>query len=171
MKTLYHVAQVNISRMTAPLDDPSMQDFIASLDELNALADQSPGFVWRLQTEEGNATYIRPYDDDRILFNLSVWETIEHLREYVYYTAHNELMRKRRQWFEKFDGLTFAIWWVTPGHIPTIEEAKERLAYLRSHGETPRAFTFKKAFPPEGIAGEIIGVVFESLPCLKKGLA
>lgn len=154
MKTAYHVAQVNISRMIAPLDDPSMLDFVASLDEINALADKSPGFVWRLQTEEGNATYIRPYDDDRILFNLSVWETVEQLREYVYRTAHNEVMRKRRQWFEKFDGRSFAIWWVIPGHIPTVEEAKDRLAYLQSHGETSRAFTFKNVFPPEEPAPE-----------------
>jgi len=154
MNKIYHVAQVNISRILAPLDDPWMEDFVASLDEINALADNSPGFVWRLQTEEGNATYIRPYDDDRILFNLSVWESVEHLRAYVYYTAHMDIMRKKRRWFAKFDGMSFAIWWVTPGSIPTVSEAKDRLAYLQSHGESSQAFTFKNIFQPDESAAE-----------------
>src|ERR1700682_2002993 len=98
-----HLAQVNIGRMKAPLDSAVMEGFVARLDEINALADGSPGFVWRLQTSEGNATYLRPYDDDRILFNLSVWASIEHLKNYVYKTAHAELIRDRKQWFEKFE--------------------------------------------------------------------
>ena len=147
-----HIAQVNIARMQAPLDDPIMADFVARLAEINALADRSPGFVWRLQTEEGNATYLRPYDDDRILFNLSVWETIDHLKEYVYKTAHGEVMRQRRQWFEKLDAMYMALWWVGAGHIPSVAEAKQRLEYLREHGETARAFTFRHVFPPT--AGE-----------------
>jgi hypothetical protein len=144
---LYHIAQVNIARMHAPLDDPIMAGFVARLAEINALADESPGFVWRLQTEEGDATYLRPYDDDRILFNLSVWETIERLKEYVYRTAHGEVMRQRRQWFEKFDGMYMAMWWVKSGHIPSAAEAKQRLEYLQEHGETVYAFTFKRTFP------------------------
>src|SRR6059058_5838471 len=95
----YKVAQVNIARMRAPLDDPVMAGFVARLAEINALADRSPGFVWRLQTEEGDATYLRPYDDDRILFNLSVWENVEALKAYVYRTAHAELIKGRRSWF------------------------------------------------------------------------
>src|SRR5215813_12554389 len=125
--TNYHLAQVNIARMLAPLEDPLMADFVALSDEINALADRSPGFVWRLQTESGNATYIRPYEDDRILVNLSVWETVEHLKEYVYRSAHAGVMRRRRQWFEKFDGAYTALWWVEAGHIPKVVEAKERL--------------------------------------------
>ena len=144
----YQIAQVNIARMRAPLDDPLMAGFVARLAEVNALADQSPGFVWRLQTEEGDATYIRPFDDDRILFNLSVWESVEHLKVYVYRSAHNEVMRQRRQWFEKFDGMYMALWWVKTGHIPTVAEAKQRLAHLQHHGETPFAFTFRRLFPP-----------------------
>jgi hypothetical protein len=143
-----HIAQVNIARMRAPLDDPIMAGFVARLAEVNALADRSPGFVWRLQTEEGNATYLRPYDDDRILFNLSVWETIEHLKGYVYKTAHGEVMRQKRQWFEKFEGMYMALWWVNAGHIPSVAEAKQRLQYLQEHGETAYAFTFKRMFPP-----------------------
>src|SRR5712692_1444271 len=101
----YHIAQVNIARMNAPLDDPVMAGFVARLDEINALADNSPRFVWRLQTEAGNATYLRPYDDDRILFNFSIWKSIESLREYVYKTAHAELLRQRRDWFQNFAGV------------------------------------------------------------------
>jgi hypothetical protein len=142
-----HIAQVNIARMHAPLDDPIMAGFVARLAEINALADRSPGFVWRLQTGAGDATYLRPYDDDRILFNLSVWETIEHLKEYVYKTAHGEVMRQRRQWFEKFGGMYMALWWVNAGHIPTVAEAKQRLEYLQENGETAYAFTFKRTFP------------------------
>lgn len=144
----HHLAQVNIARMHTPLDDPNMAGFVARLAEINALADRSPGFVWRLQTEGGDATYLRPYDDDRILFNLSVWETIEYLTEYVYRTAHGEVMRQRKQWFEKFGGMYMALWWVKPGHIPSVAEAKRRLEYLQEHGETAHAFTFKRTFPP-----------------------
>ncbi len=100
----YHIAQVNIARMKAPLDDPVMSGFVVRLDEINALADRSPGFVWRLQTPEGNATYLRPYEDDRILFNLSVWATVESLKDYVYRTAHAEVLRQRREWFDTFAG-------------------------------------------------------------------
>ena len=144
----HHIAQVNIARMLAPLDDPVMAGFVARLAEINALADGSPGFVWRLQTEEGDATYLRPYDDDRILFNLSVWETVEHLKEYVYKTAHGEVMRQRKQWFEKFGGMYMALWWVRAGHTPSVAEAKRRLEHLQEHGETAHAFTFRRMFPP-----------------------
>lgn len=139
----YHIAQVNIGRMKGPLDGPVMAGFVARLDEINALADRSPGFVWRLQTSEGNATYLRPYADDRILLNMSVWETIEALKLYVYRTAHAELLRERHAWFENFAGAYTALWWVPAGHIPSIDEATTRLAHLDAHGPTQLAFTFK----------------------------
>jgi hypothetical protein len=145
----YHLAQVNIARMKAPLDDPSMASFVARLAEINALADRSPGFVWRLQTEAGDATYLRPYDDDRILFNLSVWETVDALKAYVYKTAHAELLRQRRDWFEHFAGSYVALWWVPQGHIPGIDEAKRRLVHLDEHGPSRFAFTFKNVLPPD----------------------
>jgi heme-degrading monooxygenase HmoA len=145
----YHLAQVNIARMLAPLEDPLMAGFVARLDEINALADRSPGFVWRLKTESGNATYIRPYEDDRVIVNLSVWESVDHLREYVYRSAHAEVMRGRGRWFEKFDGHYMALWWVEAGHIPTVEEAKERLDHLRNHGESAFAFSFKHVYAPQ----------------------
>ena len=126
-----------------------MAGFVARLDELNALADRSPGFVWRLQTSEGNATYFRPYDDDRILMNMSVWETIEALRHYVYQTVHAELLRQRHEWFEKFVGVYTALWWVPAGHRPGIDEARKRLDHLEKHGLTEFAFTFKTTFQPD----------------------
>ena len=126
-----------------------MAGFVARLDDLNALADRSPGFVWRLQTSEGNATYFRPYDDDRILMNMSVWETIEALRHYVYQTVHAELLRQRHEWFEKFVGVYTALWWVPAGHRPGIDEARKRLAHLEKHGPTEFAFTFKRTFQPD----------------------
>ena len=148
MKVL-HIAQVNIGRMKGALEDPVLADFVARLDEINALADRSPGFVWRLQTEAGNATYLRPFDDDRILFNMSVWESIEQLKRYVYYTAHVEVLKRRHDWFEKFSGAYTALWWVPQGHRPGVDEAKQRLAHLDAHGPTPFAFTFKEPFPAD----------------------
>jgi hypothetical protein len=145
----YHIAQVNIGRVKAPVEDPSMAGFYTRLDEINALADRSPGFVWRLQTSEGNATYFRPYDDDRILMNMSVWETIDALRHYVYQTTHAELLRQRHEWFEKFAGTYAALWWVPAGHRPGIDESRKRLAHLEKHGPTQFAFTFKTTFQPD----------------------
>lgn len=146
--TNVQLAQVNIGRVKAPPDDPVMAGFMSRLDEINALAEASDGFVWRLQGDSGNATYLRPYDDDRILFNMSVWETVAQLRAYTYGTAHAELLKQRRDWFQKFDGVMLALWWVRTGHIPTVQEAKDRLAHLEQHGPTQVAFTFKNVFPP-----------------------
>ena len=126
-----------------------MAGFVARLDEINALADRSPGFVWRLQTEEGNATYFRPFEDDRMLLNMSVWESVETLKDYVYKTAHAQLLRQRQDWFEKLSAVYMALWWVPPNHIPGIDEAKKRLAYLEAHGPTQFAFTFKTVLPPD----------------------
>lgn len=146
--TGYHIAQVNIGRVMAPPDDPIMAGFMSRLDEINALADRSPGFVWRLQTSQGNATYFRPYQDDRILVNMSVWESIEALKHYVYRTVHAELLRDRQKWFEKFNGAYLALWWVPAGHRPGIDEAKKRIAHIQAHGPTEFAFTFKTIFQP-----------------------
>jgi hypothetical protein len=146
----YHIAQINIGRIKGPLDGPVMAGFMARLDEINALADAAPGFVWRLQTNEGNATYFRPYPEDgSILLNMSVWESVEALRHYVYKTMHAEVLRQREKWFEKFSGMYMALWWVPAGHIPGIDEAKKRLAHLEAHGPTQFAFTFKQTFEPD----------------------
>jgi heme-degrading monooxygenase HmoA len=144
-----HLAQVNIARMKAPLDSPTMAGFVARLDEINALADRSPGFVWRLQDDAGNATGIRAYEDESIVFNLSVWESVEALKAYAYHTAHAELLRQRSLWFEKFAGAFLALWWVPAGHRPSVDEAKQRLAHLEAKGPSPFAFTFRELFPAE----------------------
>lgn len=161
----FHIAQVNIARMKAALDDPVMSGFVARLEEINALADRSSGFVWRLQTSGGDATYLRPYDDDRILFNLSVWETIEDLKQYVYRSVHVELLRQKDAWFEKFAGVYFALWWIPAGHIPGVDEAKKRLAHLEANGPAPFAFTFNKSFPPdEAFLGSTDWTSFQPCP-------
>jgi hypothetical protein len=143
----YHLAQINIARMLAPIDNPVMMDFVSQLPSVNALADQSPGFVWRLQSDSGDATSIKVYDDDMIIINLTVWETPEALKEFVYKGAHSGVLRDRKRWFEKLDGPYYALWWIPAGHIPTAEEAKERLEHLRAHGDTSYAFSFKNLFP------------------------
>lgn len=144
----YHLAQINIARMLAPIDDPLMADFVARLARINALAEESPGYVWRLQSESGDATSIKVYDDEMIIINLTVWESPEALRQYVYKSAHSDVMRERRRWFEKFDGPYYAMWWVAAEHLPSPQEGKERLEHLRQHGETAFAFSFKRIFPP-----------------------
>jgi hypothetical protein len=145
----YHIAQVNIGRIRAELSDPIMSGFVERLDEINALADASPGFVWRLQTGEGNATYLRPFQDERTLLNMSVWESVENLRHFVYQTVHVELVRQRYAWFEKFAGAYSALWWVPAGHIPGIDEAKRRIAHLDANGPSQFAFTFSAIFHPD----------------------
>lgn len=145
----YNIAQVNIGRIRAELNDPIMAGFVNRLEEINALADASPGFVWRLQTNEGNATYLRPFEDERTLLNMSVWESVETLKHYVYHTAHRELLRERHAWFEKFAGAYSALWWVPAGHIPGIDEAKRRIAHLEAYGPSQFAFTFNAVFPPD----------------------
>jgi Domain of unknown function (DUF3291) len=146
----YHIAQINLARMLAPIDDPLMADFVAQLSPINALAEENPGFVWRLQSESGDATSIRVYDDKRIIVNLTVWESPDALREYVYKSAHQGVLRDCKRWFENFDGPHYALWWIPAGHIPTTEEGRERLAYLREHGDTEYAFSFKHAVPKAG---------------------
>ena len=143
----YHIAQVNIGRIRAELDDPIMAGFVSRLEEINALADASPGFVWRLQTDEGNATYFRPFPDERMLLNMSVWKNVEALRQHVYRGEHLELLRQRNAWFEKLEGAYSALWWIPAGHIPGIDEAKQRLAHLDAHGPSQFAFTFQTVFP------------------------
>src|SRR4051794_13146594 len=129
MNPEWHLAQVNIGRARGEITDAIMQGFVARLEEINALAERSPGFVWRLQTEDGDATAVRPYpDDNRIMINMSVWADLDSLREYVFRTVHANVMRQRREWFERFEGVYVALWWVPAGHKPKIEEAVARLA-------------------------------------------
>ena len=146
--TEYHLAQLNIARALAPMDDPKMADFVARLDEINRLADGSPGFVWRLQDESGDATAIRAFDDPNLLVNMSVWESPDALFDYVYRSGHARVMARRRDWFDMPADAHTVLWWIPAGHIPSLEEAKARLDLLRAEGPGPRAFTFKNRFPP-----------------------
>lgn len=144
----WHIAEINVARTLAPLSDPSMADFVAQLDVINHLADESPGFVWRLKADNGGASsYIRFADDERTLVNMSVWTSLEALHAYVYRSAHGEVFRDRRKWFGALDGPPLALWWITEGQVPTIEEGIRRLQLLGAHGPSPAAFTFKQRFP------------------------
>jgi hypothetical protein len=144
----WHLAQVNIGVIAAPVDSPQLAEFVARLESVNAIADGSPGFVWRLQTEDGDATAIRAFDDDRILVNMSVWGSIEELGEFVYRSDHLAVLRRRREWFEPMTTSYLALWWIPAGTIPTVDEAKRRLELLDRLGPTPEAFTFKVPFGP-----------------------
>lgn len=147
----FHLAQVNIGRARGEMTDPIMAGFAARLEEINALAERSPGFVWRLQTEDGDATAVRPYPgDNRIMINMSVWTDLGALRAYVFRSDHAEVMRNRREWFERFERVYVAMWWVPAGHRPTVAEAVERLAHLEAHGPTAYAFGFAQPFGPDG---------------------
>ena len=146
----FHVAELNIGRTVAPLDDPALAEFVGNLDRINALGDASPGFVWRLQDEFGAATTIRAFEDPLMIVNLTVWESIETLRAFAYRTSHVEFLRRRRAWFEPLDGPSLVLWWVSAGHRPAVVEARERLDRLAADGPTPAAFTLKTTFPPGG---------------------
>lgn len=142
----YELAQLNIAKLLAPIESPQLADFVANLERINALADDAPGFVWRLQTEDGDATSIRSFGADYIV-NMSVWQDIESLHAFVYRSAHIEIMRRRKAWFERMAEAYSVLWWVEAGHEPTVDEAQRRLQTLRRDGPTPAAFTFKNAFP------------------------
>lgn len=144
-----HLAELNIGRLHAPIDAPEIADFADALDEINALAEASPGFVWRLQTDEGNATGIKAFEDELTILNLSVWTSIESLADYVYRSAHTPFLRRRREWFERME-VAVVLWWIPAGHTPTVAEALERLDHLRAHGPSAHAFTFARRFAPAG---------------------
>ena len=141
----YHLAQLNIAMLREPLESPSMADFVANLERINALAEASPGYLWRLQDEAGDATAIRPFGAE-VLVNLSLWRDVQSLSDYVYKSAHAEMLKRRREWFDKAEQAHMVLWWVPAGHRPGVEEAAERLAHLRAHGSSAHAFGFRQAF-------------------------
>ena len=149
----WHLAQINVATALYPLDDPRIAEFMGLLDEVNALADGSPGFVWRLQSAQGNATDLRMTDDPKFIVNMSVWQSPEALFDFVYKSAHRLVMAKRRQWFERPERAYQALWWVAAGTLPSAEEGLARLDHLDRHGPTAHAFTFKQKFPPPMAAG------------------
>ena len=144
--TAYELAQLNIGRLLAPTDHPDTKGFMDALDPINELADAHPGFRWRLQTEDGNATALRPYEDDLMIVNMSTWASLEALADFVYGEEHRAVMVQRRKWFERM-AVYLVLWWVPAGHRPSVDEAKARLARLEADGPTPEAFTFRQPFP------------------------
>lgn len=141
----YQLAQLNIAGLRAPLDSPELEDFVDNLDRINALAEGSPGFVWRLVGDGNDATSLRPLGEN-VIVNLSVWRDVETLKDFVYRSAHVEILRRKREWFTRMAQAYLVLWWVPAGHRPTVEEAAARLAQLREQGPSPEAFTFAKAF-------------------------
>jgi len=141
-----HLAQLNIAFAKAAMDDPVMQDFVAQLDEVNAEAEQSPGFIWRLQTDEGNATDIRVLNNDEVIINLSVWQSIESLKNFLYSGQHLKVLQNKAAWFEKMSSAHLVLWWVPEGHTPNIDEALMKLSFINEYGPTAEAFTFAKPF-------------------------
>jgi hypothetical protein len=144
-----HLAQLNIAALLAPIDDPQLAGFVARLDEINRLADETPGFVWRYQTPKGNALDVRVFDEEKFIVNMSVWTDLAALHQYTYYSAHVDVFRQRRDWFEKLAQPHMVLWWIPVGHIPDLAEAKAKLEYLQTQGASPLAFTFKEAFTVE----------------------
>ena len=152
-----HVAQLNVGRLRAPLDDPLIDDFRTNLGRVNALAEASPGFVWRLQDDGGDATGIKAFEDDLEIINLTVWESIDALADFTYRSGHVEFLRRRRDFFEVPSQPILCLWWIPEGTIPTVEDAIARLEYLRAHGPTPTAFTFRHRFEPGGDGARLGG--------------
>ena len=145
----FHLAQLNIARMLAPIDSPVMADFVANLDRINAIAENSKGFVWRLKDDSNNATSIRIFDDDFLIVNMSVWQNVDALFRFAYQSDHLEIFKRRTEWFEKMPEMHMVLWYVPEGSMPSVADAVERLTHLRQRGETPYAFSFKKRFTPE----------------------
>jgi hypothetical protein len=153
---MWHLAQINVGRLIAPQGDPRTADFFSALDRINALADAERGFVWRLQDESGNATGIRPTSDPLFAVNMSVWVDADALFAFVYRSAHTGVMARRRDFFEKFEGVYQALWWVPAGHRPTVDEGLARLWRLEHYGPTTDGFTFKARFPaPDEIGAPV----------------
>lgn len=142
----YHLAQLNVATALAPMDSPVMRDFVDNLERINSLGESSPGFVWRMKDETGSATAIPVYDDPNIIANLTVWQDVESLKSFLFKTDHAHFLKRKKEWFKPVKQATYVLWWIPAGQIPTLFEAKEKLTYLRAHGETVNAFSFKKLF-------------------------
>ena len=143
----WHLAQVNVATLAAPVDSSQLAPFVERLEPVNALAERSPGVVWRLQGDRGDATDLQVFDDVRIIVNLTVWESLEALRDYVFAGDHADALRRRREWFEPMTEAHLAMWWIPAGTLPTVEDAKAKLAALDRNDPSAEAFTFREPFP------------------------
>jgi len=142
----WELAQLNVATMLAPIDSPELSEFVSALDRINAIADSSPGFIWRLQSDDGNATDVEHAFGSNMLVNMSVWDSVEALHAYVYRTAHAEFMSRRKEWFQRMTDAYTVLWWVPQGHRPSTYEAQVKLDLLKASGPCPEAFTFKSVF-------------------------
>ena len=144
----FHLAQVNIAKRLAPMDDPIMQDFVNNVDRINALADKAGGFIWRLQDEDKDEA-LDVFKDETLIINMSIWADIDSLFNYTYKSGHIEVFKRKKEWFSKLKMMHMAFWYVPEGYVPTFQDAKGRLDYLNTHGDTPYAFGFKSKFSVE----------------------
>jgi hypothetical protein len=156
MTDAFHLAELNISRLLAPIDSELLRDFVDALNPVNAAGDAAPGFVWRLQTEDGDATAVRIFDDPDLIVNLTVWTDLQSLGDFIFDSPHIEIMRQRRTWFARPTEAMTVAWWIPAGSRPTVREAEERLVALRRSGPTPYAFTLRAPFPPPGAVVEVV---------------
>ncbi|ACA85740.1 conserved hypothetical protein [Shewanella woodyi ATCC 51908] len=145
------LAQLNIAKARGEMDEPLMKEFVDNLESVNAMAESSEGFIWRLKDESGDATAIQAFDDPLLLVNMSVWQSPDALKGFMYMTHHISFMKRKKEWFEKLTQANYVLWWVPKGHIPDVEEGKLRLEHLREHGESPYAFSFKSRFEPSDL--------------------
>lgn len=144
----YYIAEINIAKMKGVnINDPLMKEFVDNLDIINQIAENSHGFVWRLKDENNNATSLNPYEDEQIIINVSVWKSIETLEVFMYKSLHSEFLKRRKEWFMKYGSAHTAMWWIPEGHIPTLEEAVEKLDYLQKNGASADSFDFRNKFP------------------------
>lgn len=141
-----HLAQLNIATIRYELTSPHMADFVNNLEPINAIAEDSAGFVWRLKDDSGDATGIEVQGQPDIIVNMSVWEDVASLKHFMFKTHHIDFLKRKKEWFIPSEKATYVLWWVPEGHIPTVEEAMQKLEDLRANGETPQAFSFKRTF-------------------------
>jgi Domain of unknown function (DUF3291) len=147
VQNTYQLAEINIARMRGvDINDPIMQEFVDNLDRVNQIAEESPGFVWRLKDDNNNATSLNPYDDEQIIINISVWESIDDLETFMYKTLHADFLKRRKEWFQRFGKVSTAMWWVEAGNYPTLQEAVDQLALLQANGASERVFDFRTKF-------------------------
>ena len=158
----WELAQLNIGTIVAPLDSEQLAGFVEALEPVNAIADAAPGFVWRLHDDAGDATSYRAFGDDRVMVNMSVWESVEALGDYVFRSGHVEIMRRHREFFVKLTEAFTVLWWVPAGHRPSVAEAEQRLEVLRADGATSYAFTFREPYGPPNSADTAVEAVVES---------
>lgn len=141
-----HLAQLNIAKAKYCLEATEIKEFVDNLEPVNNTAETSSGFIWRLKDDSGDATNIQAFSDPKIIVNMSVWESVDALKTFMFKTHHRDFLRRKKEWFHNIPRDSYVLWWVPEGHIPTVEEAVEKLEYLRNNGETPYAFSFKSNY-------------------------